>query len=156
MVLDPVEPKKVVTSLSILIEGDDKAVKTVDEIHQPDNIESTVNGSTSRRTRVRASSSTSRRSSSPIRSRTEARLWQYRFDTGVATVAAKVDQSADETTPDVDPSASQGNLGAWESSGVVDASAAFGPGAFLVNVQAHTLLGRFKAPGDDNFPPAGR
>ena len=34
---------------------------------------------------------------------------------------------------------SPGNWGAWESSGIVDASAAFGPGAFLINVQAHTL-----------------
>ena len=34
-------------------------------------------------------------------------------------------------------------------SGIVDASAAFGPGAFLINVQAHTLWVE-KAPGDDN------
>ena len=33
--------------------------------------------------------------------------------------------------------------------GIVDASAAFGPGAFLINVQAHTLWVE-KAPGDDN------
>ena len=39
--------------------------------------------------------------------------------------------------------------GAWESSGIVDASAAFGPGAFLIDVQAHTLWIE-KAPGDDN------
>ena len=30
--------------------------------------------------------------------------------------------------------------GAWESSGIVDASEVFGPGAWLVNVQAHTLF----------------
>ena len=34
---------------------------------------------------------------------------------------------------------SPGNWGAWETTGIVDASAAFGPGAFLINVQAHTL-----------------
>jgi hypothetical protein len=28
----------------------------------------------------------------------------------------------------------------WESSGVVDASKYFGPGAFLINVQAHTIF----------------
>ncbi|HET9674356.1 MAG TPA: hypothetical protein VFP31_06045, partial [Gaiellaceae bacterium] len=28
-------------------------------------------------------------------------------------------------------------IGSWESSGIVDASSAFGPGAFLVDVQAH-------------------
>jgi hypothetical protein len=28
-------------------------------------------------------------------------------------------------------------IGSWESSGIVDASEVFGPGAFLVDVQAH-------------------
>jgi hypothetical protein len=61
-----------------------------------------------------------------------------------------VNQSADEGPTDVDPPdnlplapaaflISPGNLGAWESSGIVDASEAFGPGAFLIAVQAHTL-----------------
>jgi hypothetical protein len=64
-------------------------------------------------------------------------------------VVATVDQGLDELAGyDVD-AAPAGNLGAWESSGVVDASAAFGPGAFLVTVQAHTLWIE-KAPGDDN------
>jgi hypothetical protein len=72
---------------------------------------------------------------------------------GAPEVVAKVDQSADEGPTDVD-AAPKGNLGAWESSGVVDASAAFGPGAFLVTVQAHTLWVD-KAPGDDNVAPAG-
>ena len=85
--------------------------------------------------------------------RTEARLWQYRLVTGATSVVAKVDQSLDETGIDVD-AASKGNLGAWESSGVVDASAAFGPGAFLVTVQAHTLWVA-KAAGDDNVAPSG-
>jgi len=46
------------------------------------------------------------------------------------SVVVRVDQLAD-------PNAAQG---AWESSGVVDVSAYFGRGAFLVNVQAHTLI----------------
>jgi hypothetical protein len=62
---------------------------------------------------------------------------------------AKVDQSADEGPTDVDDRTSTSNLGAWESTGVVDASKAFGPVAFLINVQAHTLWVE-KAPGDDN------
>ena len=44
MVLDPNNPTKV-TSLSIAVEGDDNPVKTLDEIHQPDNIETTQTGS---------------------------------------------------------------------------------------------------------------
>ena len=47
-----------------------------------------------------------------------------------------------------------GNWGAWESTGIVDASKAFGPDMFLVNIQAHTLWIE-KAPGPDNFAPAG-
>ena len=42
-----------------------------------------------------------------------------------------------------------GNWGAWETTGIVDASKAFGPDMFLINVQAHTLWVE-KAPGDDN------
>ena len=78
---------------------------------------------------------------------TTARLWYVPFS-GAPQVVAKVDQSADGGPTDVD-GRPPGNLGAWESSGIVDASAAFGPGAFLINVQAHTLWVE-KAPGDDN------
>ncbi len=152
LVFDPDDPK-VVTSMSVLIEGDDSPVKTIGEIHQPDNIESTVNGLyiTEDPGSSQQFNFTPEQLADP--NRTEARLWQYRLATGVTSVVAKVDQSLDETAIDVD-SASKGNLGAWESSGVVDASAAFGPGAFLVTVQAHSLWVD-KAPGDNNVPPAG-
>jgi hypothetical protein len=43
-------------------------------------------------------------------------------------IVALVDQSSDPTGQ---------RLGAWESSGIVDASHVFGPGAFLLDVQAH-------------------
>ena len=65
----------------------------------------------------------------------------------------KVDQSADGGPTDVD-GRTAGNWGAWETSGIVDASAAFGAGAFLVDVQAHTLWIE-KADGDDNYAPPG-
>jgi hypothetical protein len=152
MVLDPDDPTTV-TSMAVLIEGDDSPVKTIGEIHQPDNIESTVNGLyiTEDPGSSQQFNFTPEQLADP--NRTEARLWQYRLATGVTSVVARVDQSLDETAIDVD-AASRGNLGAWESSGVVDASAAFGPGAFLVTVQAHTLWVD-KAPGDDNVPPDG-
>ena len=54
-------------------------------------------------------------------------------------MVARVNQSADEGPTDVD-AAPRGNLGAWESSGIIDASEIFGPGAFLVDVQAGTLV----------------
>ena len=43
MVLDPSDPTKV-TSLTVFVEGDDNPVKTLNEIHQPDNLETTPNG----------------------------------------------------------------------------------------------------------------
>lgn len=152
MVLDPNDPTRV-TSFSILIEGDDQPVKTVDEMHQPDNIESTLNGlyfaedpGSSQQFNFTDQLTDSRR--------TTARIWQYEFNPAPAAqnpvVVAKVDQSADEGPTDVDPAPPpaipggtppppQGNLGAWESSGIIDASSVFGPGAFLVTIQAHTL-----------------
>jgi hypothetical protein len=43
MVLDPDNPKQV-DSFGVFIEGDDNAVKTLAEIHQPDNVETTPPG----------------------------------------------------------------------------------------------------------------
>ncbi len=143
MELDKSDPTKV-TSLKVLVEGDDNPVKTLDEIHQPDNVESTPTG-------LLIAEDPGSSQQFPVDSTdpnaTTARLWFVPFS-GTPDVIAKVDQSADGGDTDVDGRAA-GNLGAWESTGVVDASSAFGPGAFLINVQAHTLWVD-KAPGDDN------
>jgi hypothetical protein len=149
MVLDPDDPTKV-TSLSILIEGDDNPVRTLGEIHQPDNLETTPK---SLLIQEDPGSSQQFAAGSADPNATTARIWRYRLATGTTGAVAKVDQSADEGPTDVD-SAGAGNLGAWESSGIVDASSVFGSGAFLVDVQAHTLWVD-KAAGDDNFAPAG-
>jgi hypothetical protein len=145
MVLDPNDPT-IVTSLTVFVEGDDNPVKTLGEIHQPDNIETTPNGLL-----VTEDPGSSQQfpvgSSDP--NATTARLWHVPIGNPAgAQVVAKVDQSADGGGTDVDGRA-PGNLGAWESSGIVDASEAFGPGAFLIDVQAHTLWVE-RAPGDDN------
>ncbi|HEX9259740.1 MAG TPA: hypothetical protein VF855_09405, partial [Acidimicrobiales bacterium] len=80
---------------------------------------------------------------------TTARLWYVPFaDPAEGEVVAKANQAADGGPTDVD-GRPNGNLGAWETTGIVDASAAFGPGAFLLNVQAHSVWVE-KAPGDDN------
>jgi hypothetical protein len=149
MVLDPDDPKNVL-SLSIFVEGDDNPVKTLREVHQPDNIETTAN---SLLLTEDPGSSQQFAPADTSANATTGRLWRVPLTGGAPEVVAKVDQSADEGPTDVD-AAAKGNLGAWESSGVVDASAAFGPGAFLVTVQAHTLWVD-KAPGDDNVAPAG-
>ena len=145
MVLDPNDPT-IVTSLTVLVEGDDNPVKTLDEIHQPDNVETTSNGLLLAED---PGSSQQFPAGSADSNATTARLWYVPFGNPAgAEVVAKVNQSADGQGTDVDGRA-PGNWGAWESTGIVDASEAFGPGAFLINVQAHTLWVE-KAPGDDN------
>ena len=145
MVLDPTDPTKV-TSLTVFVEGDDNPVKTVTEVHQPDNIESTPTGILL--TEDPGSSQQFTAAQQAIDpAATTARLWYVPF-AGTPDVVAKVDQSADGGPTDVD-GRSPGNWGAWESSGIIDASGAFGPGSFLINVQAHTLWVE-KAPGEDN------
>ena len=154
MVLAPDNPKKV-TSLSVFVEGDDNPVKTLNEIHQPDNIETTQTG-------ILLTEDPGSSQQFPVTSvdpaATTARLWYVPFS-GTPEVVVKINQSADETTADQDPPDvitpgsmlnSPGNLGAWETSGIVDASAAFGPGAFLIDVQAHTFWVD-SAPGPDTF-----
>jgi hypothetical protein len=145
MVLDPNDPT-IVTSLTVLVEGDDNPVKTLNEIHQPDNVETTSNGLLLAED---PGSSQQFPAGSADSNATTARLWYVPFGNPAgAEVVAKVNQSADGQGTDVDGRA-PGNWGAWESTGIVDASEAFGPGAFLINVQAHTLWVE-KAPGDDN------
>ena len=51
-----------------------------------------------------------------------SRIWRYDFATETWSVVASVNHQA------------------WESSGIVDASVAFGPGAWLVTVQAHSIF----------------
>jgi hypothetical protein len=143
MELDPNDPT-VVTSMRVFVEGDDTPVKTLAEVHQPDNIETTPSG-------LLITEDPGSSQQFPVGSTdpnaTTARLWSVPFS-GTAQVVVKVDQSADGGTTDVDGRA-PGNLGAWESSGIVDASAAFGPGSFLIDVQEGTLWVE-QAPGDDN------
>ena len=163
MVLDPGNPKKV-NSLSVFVEGDDSEVKTPTEIHQPDNIETTQTGILVTEDPGSSQQFTPTQQISDAARATTARLWYVPFS-GTPEIVAKVDQSTDESTnatrPDVDPAdnppfasgsfpISPGNWGVWESSGIVDASAAFGPGAFLIDVQAHTFWVD-SAPGDDTF-----
>jgi hypothetical protein len=150
MVLDPNNPTKV-SSFSIAVEGDDNPVKTLNEIHQPDNIETTQNGFLV--TEDPGSSQQFVAADQGLANATTARLWYVPFS-GSPEVVVKIDQSSDgDVGYDVDGRI-DGAWGAWETTGIVDASAAFGAGAFLINVQAHTLWVE-KAPGTDNFPPAG-
>jgi len=135
LVLDPSDPTKVL-SLSILIEGDDAPVKAPGEIHQPDNLETTAS---SLLVTEDPGSSQQFPFGSTDPNATTARIWKHALASGANSVVAKVNQSADEGPTDED-AAARGNLGAWEPSGIIDASEIFGPGAFLVDVQAGTLV----------------
>jgi hypothetical protein len=146
MVLDEHDPT-VVTSLTVLVEGDDNPVKTLGEVHQPDNVETTKNGGLLITEDPGGSQQFPVGSTDPAA--TTARLWYVSLDDpAVNEVVARVDQSLDGGSTDVDGRPA-GNQGQWESTGIVDASSAFGRGAFLVNVQAHTLWIE-KGPGADN------
>jgi len=139
MVLDKHDPTKVL-SMSLLIEGDDNPVKTIGEIHQPDNIESTKRGlylTEDPGSSQQFSFTDPAQVNDP--NRTPGRIWQYKLNGGATAVVAVVDQSLDEAAGDVDTTP-RGNLGAWEASGIVDVSDFFGPGTFLVTVQAHSLF----------------
>jgi Bacterial protein of unknown function (DUF839) len=157
---DPDDPTQ--ATLSLVVEGDDNPVKTPTEIHQPDNLETTAAGSLMVTEDPGSSQQFPAGSDDPSSPNfdpraTTARLWRVDLNASVPdtakTVAAKVEQSSDEGPTDVD-AAARGNLGAWESSGVVDASAVFGPGSFLVTVQAHTLWieKQIVAPANDPGP----
>jgi secreted PhoX family phosphatase len=144
MVLDRKDPAKV-RSLSVFLEGDDNPVKTLGEVHQPDNLETTRNS-------LLITEDPGSSQQFPVGSTdpaaTTSRLWRVPLDDpSAAEVVARVDQSADGGPTDVD-GRSPGNLGAWEVSGIVDASSVFGKDAFLADVQAHSLW-IAQAPGAD-------
>jgi hypothetical protein len=85
MVLDPNNPT-VVTSLSIFVEGDDNPVQTLNEIHQPDNIESVPSGIL---VTEDPGSSQQFPVNSPLPNATTARLWYVPF-VGSPQVVVKV------------------------------------------------------------------
>lgn len=153
MVLDENDPT-IVTSLSILIEGDDNPVKTLAEVHQPDNLETTQTGLLI--TEDPGSSQHFAAADQGLPNATTARVMHYRFSNGGLTAVLEVNQSQDESNRDEDVNPTAGSWGAWEATGIIDASAIFGPHKFLIAVQAHTLfvdINNTSAP--DNLAPAG-
>ena len=134
MVLDDEDPTQV-TSLEILIDADAGGYNNPAVIHQPDNLETTAD---SLLIQEDPGSHNQYALSNPAG--VGARVWRYDLSSGDLGAVLEVDQSLDETSGyDVDPSAAA-NRGAWESSGIVDASSIWGPGWFLVDVQAGSLI----------------
>jgi hypothetical protein len=130
MELDEDNPRRVV-DLSILIDADTGGYDNPDVLHNPDNLETT------RRSLLIQEDPGSHNQFDPGAG-PNARVWLYRLDDGSMVPVAEVDQSKDP----------EANAGAWESSGIVKAFKVFGKGAFLLDVQAHTLFVD-TAPGPD-------
>ena len=131
MVLDPSDPNHVL-SLEVLIDGDAGGTSAnwgvLGLLHNPDNIETTANSLL-----IQEDPGSHNHYDVGTGTGTTARVWRYDLETQTLTVVAAVDQSSDTAVP-------AAKWGAWESSGIVDASAIFGPGTFLVTVQAHSLV----------------
>ena len=124
LVLNKTDPLKV-DSLSILINGDAFPAGDLRALHQPDNLETTKHSLL-----IQEDPGSHNQYSPPLADgKTTARIWRYDLRNEKLEVVARVNQAAD-------PSA---RLGAWESSGIVDARKTLGPNWFFVDVQAPTL-----------------
>jgi len=113
-----------VDSLSILINGDAGGYNNFNALHNPDNVSASANS-----LMITEDPGSHNNYNVGTPGAPTARVWRYDFATGSLSVAAAVDQSAD-------PAA---RLGSWEAAGVIDVSSVFGPGTWLINVQAHSL-----------------
>ena len=112
--------------------------RNVNAVHQPDNIETTAEG-----LYIQEDTGSHNAQSASFPNATNARIWRYDLASRALSVVAEVNQAV--------PGAPALNRGAWESSGIVDVSSVFGPGAFLVDVQAH---GWDETVPGGNDPPA--
>ncbi|MGQ0604008.1 MAG: alkaline phosphatase PhoX [Anaerolineales bacterium] len=125
MVLNENDPL-IVDSLTVVINADAGGYYNPSVLHNPDNIDTSANGSLM----IQEDPGSHNGFNAGFPNATNARVWRYDLATGDLSVVAEVDQSLVAASP----------KGAWESSGVLDVSDVFGPGAWLVNVQAHTLF----------------
>jgi hypothetical protein len=100
-------------------------------VHQPDNVETTGDALYIQEDPGSHNSANPPSAYPRFANATNARVWRYDLTSGALTVVAEVDQAV----PGAPTTLAKGT---WESSGIVDASAIFGPGAFLVDVQAHS------------------
>jgi len=139
MELDKANPLKV-TGLSVIVDGDSKGAAgagDVSLVHNPDNLETTKAGIL-----LQEDPGSQNQYAASNTNGTTARIWKYDLASKALTVVARVNQKS------LDPNAAQGN---WESSGIVDASYAFGPGWFYTNVQAHSVFVEQEKRGSTTF-----
>ena len=101
--------------------------RNVNAVHQPDNIETTSEG-----LYIQEDTGSHNGQSARFPTATNARVWRY--DLTSTTPSLGVIAEVNQAVPGAPTTL---NRGTWESSGIVDASSIFGPGAFLLDVQAH-------------------
>ncbi|HSL34729.1 MAG TPA: hypothetical protein VK871_13820 [Candidatus Limnocylindrales bacterium] len=131
MVLDEDDPTQV-DSLSILINPDPLGPGVPGALHNPDNLETTANS-------LLIQEDTGSHNQFNLGAGPGARVWKYDLATGALDAVLEVDQSLDED-PAYDVGGFVARAGGWESSGIVDASSIWGPGWFLLDVQAGSLI----------------
>jgi hypothetical protein len=131
MVLNDDDPTQV-DSLSILIDADAGGYGNQGVIHQPDNIETTANS-------LLIQEDPGGHNQYDLGAGPGARVWKYDLSTGALDAVLEVDQSLDED-PAYDVGGFVARSGGWESSGIIDASSMWGPGWFLIDVQAGSLI----------------
>ncbi|HEY6606883.1 MAG TPA: hypothetical protein VIZ44_11055 [Gaiellaceae bacterium] len=117
LVLDANDPTKV-SSLSLLADFDAGGYSNPLVPHQPDNVETTPNS-------LYFTEDPGSHNQGPTVG--YAKVWRFTLPAGPLVPVAQVNQAQRPDLP----------IGSWESSGIIDASAAFGPGSFLIDVQAH-------------------
>jgi hypothetical protein len=134
MELDDSDPTQV-DSLTVLIDADPLGPGNPAAMHQPDNVETTGDSLL-----IQEDPGSHNQFALSNPNGVGARVWRYDLSTGALDAVLEVDQSLDEKVGyDVD-SAAAANRGAWESSGIIDASSIWGPGWFLLDVQAGSLI----------------
>jgi hypothetical protein len=120
MILAPWDPTRVLR-LDVVYDGDAGGYNNPGVIHQPDNLETT---------RHSVLITEDPGSHQQFAGATNARVWQLDPWRRTARPVAEVDQSEDPAAPP----------GAWEASGIVDASRWLGRDTFLIDVEAHSIL----------------
>jgi glycerophosphoryl diester phosphodiesterase len=70
----------------------------------------------------------------------DSSVWLYDTASGALVRIAEIERATAAASVPAALGNNPGTPGSWETSGVIDASALYGPGAWLIDVQAHTLM----------------
>ena len=130
-------------TLQVMADFDAGGYDNATEVHNPDNVETTAGA-------IWVTEDPG--SHNQFAGATNARVWRIDLATGERRVVAEINQA-------VRPGNTQ-RPGSWETAGIVDASAIWGKGAFLLTVQAHgwdTLVANHPTvPGLASYREAGQ